>query len=70
MTTFSGHGINGPWDMTAVNLGRVADLFVTNVLNGTVRAALPPASSQRHSRADGSPGDRATARHDSLGQVQ
>ena len=38
--TFSGHGINGPWDMTAVNFGSVAELFVTNVLNGTVAAAL------------------------------
>ncbi len=37
--TFSGHGINGPWDMTAVNFGPVAELFVTNVLNGTVAAA-------------------------------
>jgi SMP-30/Gluconolactonase/LRE-like region len=34
--TFSGHGINGPWDMTAVDLGRFAALFVTNVLNDTV----------------------------------
>ena len=34
--TLHGHGINGPWDMTAVN-GRFASaLFVTNVLNGTV----------------------------------
>lgn len=38
--TFAGHGINGPWDMTAVNFGRVAELFVTNVLNGTVAAAI------------------------------
>ena len=38
--TFSGHGINGPWDMTAVNFGPVAKLFVTNVLNGTVAAAV------------------------------
>src|SRR5271156_739306 len=36
--TFSGHGINGPWDMTALDRGGVADLFVTNVLNGTVAA--------------------------------
>jgi hypothetical protein len=36
--TFAGHGINGPWDMTAVNFGPVAELFVTNVLNGTVAA--------------------------------
>ena len=36
--TFSGNGINGPWDMTALNFGPVAELFVTNVLNGTVAA--------------------------------
>ena len=36
--TLSGHGINGPWDMTAVDFGGVAELFVTNVLNGTVAA--------------------------------
>ncbi len=35
---FRGHGINGPWDATAVGLGRFAALFVTNVLNGTVAA--------------------------------
>jgi hypothetical protein len=34
--TFAGHGINGPWDMTALDAGSVAELFVTNVLNGTV----------------------------------
>jgi hypothetical protein len=34
--TFHGHGINGPWDMTDVKLGPVTELFVTNVLNGTV----------------------------------
>ncbi len=37
--TFSGHGINGPWDMTALDLGSAAELFVTNVLNGTVAAS-------------------------------
>ncbi len=37
--TFSGYGINGPWDSTAVVRGHFADLFVTNVLNGTVAAA-------------------------------
>jgi hypothetical protein len=37
--TFSGHGINGPWDMTALDAGGVAELFVTNVLNGTVAAS-------------------------------
>lgn len=36
--TISGYGINGPWDSTAVVRGHVADLFVTNVLNGTVAA--------------------------------
>jgi hypothetical protein len=36
--TFTGHGINGPWDMTSAGSGRVAILFVTNVLNGTVAA--------------------------------
>ncbi len=34
--TFSGMGINGPWDMTAASAGHAAALFVTNVLNGTV----------------------------------
>jgi hypothetical protein len=40
--TFSGSAggvrINGPWDMTALDLGSVVELFVTNVLNGTVAA--------------------------------
>jgi len=36
--TISGNGINGPWDMTAVSFHHVAQLFVTNVLNGTVAA--------------------------------
>jgi len=36
--TFHGDGINGPWDMTALDAGAVAELFVTNVLNGTVAA--------------------------------
>jgi hypothetical protein len=34
--TFSGSLINGPWDMTAVDGGDWAALFVTNVLNDTV----------------------------------
>jgi hypothetical protein len=34
--TLSGGEINGPWDMTALDLDRAAILFVTNVLNGTV----------------------------------
>lgn len=36
--TWSGRGINGPWDMTAVAFGNFSELFVTNVLNGTVAA--------------------------------
>jgi DNA-binding beta-propeller fold protein YncE len=36
--TFSGAPINGPWDMTAVDMGNTAALFFTNVLNGTVGA--------------------------------
>lgn len=36
--TVSGHHINGPWDMTAVDGGGIFVLFVTNVLNGTVVA--------------------------------
>jgi hypothetical protein len=38
--TIAGHGINGPWDSTAVSYaarsGWTSELFVTNVLNGTV----------------------------------
>lgn len=36
--TIAGGPINGPWDMTAVQAGDDARLFVTNVLNGTVSA--------------------------------
>ena len=36
--TISGGGINGPWDMTSISFGHFAQLFVTNVLNGTVAA--------------------------------
>lgn len=38
VATLSGPGINGPWDMTALDLNYAAVLFVTNVLNGTVAA--------------------------------
>ncbi len=34
--TWSGTNINGPWDLTAVQFPGFAELFVTNVLNGTV----------------------------------
>ena len=37
--TISGRPINGPWDMTAIDNGSSATLFVTNVLNGTVAAS-------------------------------
>jgi hypothetical protein len=40
--TISGRGINGPWDMTTYSSGRYADLFVTNVLNGTVAGGGKP----------------------------
>jgi hypothetical protein len=36
--TLSGHGINGPWDMAMLQRGPFAELFVTNVLNGTAAA--------------------------------
>ena len=36
--TISGQGINGPWDSTVVITGQRAQLFVTNVLNGTKAA--------------------------------
>jgi sugar lactone lactonase YvrE len=36
--TIAGGDVNGPWDMTAVDRGSQAVLFVTNVLNGTVAA--------------------------------
>jgi hypothetical protein len=36
--TISGGDINGPWDMTALDLDDLAILFVANVLNGTVAA--------------------------------
>jgi hypothetical protein len=40
--TFSGNGINGPWDLTAAHFGFVDELFVTNVLNNTVAANPTP----------------------------
>jgi len=36
--TFSGHGINGPWDMAMTTQGPRTELFLANVLNGTVAA--------------------------------
>jgi hypothetical protein len=37
-TALFGNGINGPWDMTAIDMNTAAVLFVSNVLNGTVAA--------------------------------
>jgi len=39
--TFMGAGINGPWDMTALDNEDQALLFVTNVLNGDVTQGSP-----------------------------
>jgi len=36
--TIQGGSIDGPWDMTAADDGFIAQLFVTNVLHGTVAA--------------------------------
>jgi hypothetical protein len=40
--TISGAPIDGPWDMTSVDQGSGATLFVTNVLNGTVASGETP----------------------------
>jgi hypothetical protein len=40
--TISGAPIDGPWDMTSVDQGDGATLFVTNVLNGTVASGETP----------------------------
>jgi len=40
--TIAGGPINGPWDMTALDLGDLAILFVTDVLKGTVAATPDP----------------------------
>jgi hypothetical protein len=40
--TFQGGDIAGPWDMTALDEGSQAWLFVTNVLNGDVVTGTPP----------------------------
>jgi hypothetical protein len=38
VVNYTAPDINGPWDMTALDRGGTATLFVTNVLNGTVAA--------------------------------
>jgi hypothetical protein len=40
--TFSGNGINGPWDLTTARDGFLDQLFVTNVLNNTVLSQPTP----------------------------
>ena len=40
--TIAGGPINGPWDMTAVDHGFFTTLYVTNVLNGTLKASPDP----------------------------
>jgi len=40
--TWASSQIDGPWDMAMVQTGHVDELFVTNVLNGTVAAAGQP----------------------------
>jgi hypothetical protein len=57
--TISGGPINGPWDMTALDEGSSATLFVTNVLNGTVAAspsAVPGGTVVRVGLSFASPG--------------
>jgi hypothetical protein len=39
--TFTGHGIKGPWDMTALDMGGTSELFVTNVLGGILGPRNP-----------------------------
>jgi hypothetical protein len=51
--TWSGAPINGPWDLTSVSSGDHAQVFVTNVLNGTVAAAGPHPSRQPGAVVDG-----------------
>lgn len=41
----TGHGIDGPWDATALDLGGYAEIFVSNVLSGIVHGQ--PATTTR-----------------------
>ena len=43
--TVTGHGINGPWDATALDLGGYAEVFVSNVLPGIVNG-MPAATTR------------------------
>ena len=40
--TIAGHGIDGPWDMTALDQGNFTELFVTNVLGGILGSHKNP----------------------------
>lgn len=40
VSVITGHGINGPWDMTAVDNGNSVQIFVANVLNGVSKSTL------------------------------
>ena len=51
--TWAGGPINGPWDMTAVADGHHAELFVSNVLNGTVAADAGVPADQPGNVVDG-----------------
>ena len=57
-----GADINGPWDMTAVDHGKHATLFVTNVLNGTVAANGKVVAPRDRRPARASASRRATPR--------
>ncbi len=39
--TITGYGIDGPWDMTALDLGNISELFVANVLGGILGPKNP-----------------------------
>lgn len=43
--TLTGHGLDGPWDATALDLGPVAELFVSTVLTG-ITGGQPPTTHQ------------------------
>jgi hypothetical protein len=55
--TISGNGINGPWDMTALDNGNSVSLFVTNVLNGTVAGNGNEVDQRESSQGPGSHSD-------------
>ena len=64
-----GHGIDGPWDATALDLGSVADLFVSNVLNGITNGRRHDHQRQRRP-ADAEPDRIGAPRHRQHGDRQ